>query len=683
MILKSSVFILNKGLKKPKTAGERSIDAMLTAGDTPSSLKEPQAKGGVKCPQCGHHHRSPSVCSYTTKSLKALLVQGIRMSKANETVAGKVAAKKQTKQDEKKTGNLKTGVPGHKGGNPYHDEKGRFTTEDKAVSATTGKGEGAVSVDKDDPIAGSGEGSDKAQDSEFNPSQHEKNKQALLSGNATKDQAEQYLKHAKNQKYRNLGAEARAQSLIERKQSTENGSGTPDPDDHIAQQKAAYEAGQREYAERQKQQAGVADTKKLQADKPAASDALKEFLERNKRQKEAQGQQSLSPEEAKARRERAEEAGADEKYQNILQQRMEQDPERFAGGNLQPRDLREPQRPQGPSDVTSPASGEDPLDSGDAYEQARQQSAQRFQQDAINQAREAGADPVSAAEAGQRAWQQHFEAYNAARAQGIPVEQVEAQIGQLGSDVTQPMRPGQLGSPPIPVGSDPQMTQPMRPGQLGPPPAPVTPPTTPAETIQPDTASTAASKQEDQNWKENQKIVGREVSRRAKKAGLDVMQQKILQRKAENAVAEARAAGVSDKDLMEHLRSNEELSEFLTPEDTTKKPKIPKFPQGTRPPTTRTGSFTTPFSQYYGSGAAMGSGGVAGQGASLAPTGAFAAQRAHELLNTDLSPLSSRTSTMTHPGTVSNKYRSSPKPTQSALQQTTKSLKDWLLWKTS
>ncbi len=144
-----------KAIAPPKTIAERNKDSMMTANRTPMPVKPDQAHGkGVKCPKCGHHHGPGSICSFD-KALSNLLLK----ANGDVTKVGKPRPKTDEGKVKEAAEAKATGIPGHKGGNPYHDDLGKFTTADGAVSTTTGRGEGAKATGKGEPTAGVGEGS--------------------------------------------------------------------------------------------------------------------------------------------------------------------------------------------------------------------------------------------------------------------------------------------------------------------------------------------------------------------------------------------------------------------------------------------------------------------------------------------------------------------------------------------
>lgn len=150
-------YSVSKAVRPPATPGEQAKNTMFTHNNTALPHADIRQEKGVRCGKCGHKHKGGNICSFD-KSF-------IYFYKGTDepTSVGKPPKKTDESKVAEAASNTDSGVPGHKGGNPYHDEGGKFTTKEGAASKTTGAGEGAQPVDpKNDPTAGSGRGSDNA-----------------------------------------------------------------------------------------------------------------------------------------------------------------------------------------------------------------------------------------------------------------------------------------------------------------------------------------------------------------------------------------------------------------------------------------------------------------------------------------------------------------------------------------
>jgi len=103
---------------------------MMTAGGAPTPVKTGRSIGGIYCPSCGSHHAAGTLCGNKSVDEVIDLLKAV-------TNPGK-----------------KGGIPGHTGGNPFHGDDGRFTTENDAASKTPKVGKPAVPVESNKPAGG-------------------------------------------------------------------------------------------------------------------------------------------------------------------------------------------------------------------------------------------------------------------------------------------------------------------------------------------------------------------------------------------------------------------------------------------------------------------------------------------------------------------------------------------------
>jgi hypothetical protein len=608
---------------------------MFTLNNSPLPTKSaPQSKPGIKCPNCGHHHKPGNICSFN----KSNILDSLFKAESKFDFGGSTSSdESKVAEAASKTG---SGISGHSGGNPYHDEGGKFTTKDRAASQTTGKGEGAVSLDEKKPEVGSGRGSHNQGDVE--------------------------------DKFDFGGEDFSSTGL---KQS------------ELKQQAAAQN----------KQEEVASSDIKSDEDKEIAAAVAKQKANQDLKQTSS-GQKNLkaSPEQRlqqdKVGRKMAAIARDKPVLAGVMGQHKAEHPEKYQGS---PYYQQRKERGTDPRPSPPGIAVEEPKD---PYTDEHAKIGAKLQNDAYNEARVSGADHVTALQVGQQAWMNSANAFEQARKQGIPAEQVMQKLPQeggatlldrlgIGQAKTGTMAPGAQTKQPIAEGTQeagkvttelPKLGRPTTPmsaqqfGQDQPPSAApeVKPPI--AEGTQEAAAGTqeaAAGTQEAAPispsiaQKVQQKAKYDQMYNKAKKLGfshedahaaanehagttfsdagepsqqpqqmrhpsqLSPQEFRQSQRKYDAEYKRQRQGGA------DHPAAHQTASEFSgvqfdDPGDLTK-PADPSKP--------KRGGGGSPFSQWYSAGHSIGAG-LSRPGGAFSPTAGFAAQRAHELLNPSLQP---------------------------------------------